>query len=763
MSDPGKAVFLSYASQDAEAAKRICDALRAAGIEVWFDQSELVGGDAWDAKIRGQISSCALFVPVISANTQARLEGYFRIEWKLAAQRTHAMADEKTFLLPVVIDDTRDAEAKVPAEFKAVQWTRLSAEGEAISAFGGRIAQLLGGGSVSPGTTGDDRASPKPATGAAGRRSRMAALAAAVAAIGVAGWLAVQSDPPPAAPSVAATSLAVDKSIAVLPFQNRSDQAADAYFTDGIHEDILTNLAAIRDIRVVSRTSVMEYRNTTKKSPEIGRELRVAYLLEGSVQRAGGKVRVTAQLIDARTDHHVWAKNYDKDMTDIFAVQSALSEAIAGALRAVLSPEEQRQVTRRPTSNGAAYDLYLQARGLAATLRSRALPEKQVELLNHAVVLDPNFAEAWADLAVAHARYIDRGFDTSPERHLKADQAIAQAIRLAPDAPEVIRAVADYAAAAYEDHARAREQYEKLSRLQPNDGLTHTALASTAIAQGRWSDALASARRATQLDPASRPSSVALLWCLTAGRRWPEAAAEAKRWLQLRPDDLEMGFRLGTIAFYATGDAGPGRAFFADLKPEVAATTDAMFLRKQWDFITGDLTHYLELDRKMPEHPDFAGARNPERYAHALVSAFAYLGLGDRAGALARLEGSLDEVRDMVRREPRNPQAWTTLSTLEALAGDAAQAVPAGRRTLELQPINLSWPLNFAITRAWVGDHDGAIADLARLFEAPANTYFVQGVLNVHQLRAGATMAPLKGIPRFEALLLDPKNNAPLF
>ena len=762
MSDSSKAVFLSYASQDAEAAKRICDALRAAGVEVWFDQSELVGGDQWDAKIRGQIGSCGLFMPIISVNTQARLEGYFRLEWKLAAQRTHAMAEEKAFLLPVVIDATRDAEAKVPAEFKAVQWTRLS-EGEgAVDAFGRRIAQLLGGAPVSSGANARDGASAKPAAVAASRRGRIMAMTVAGVAISVAGWLAVRPLTPAVAPPHAVTLIA-DKSIAVLPFQNRSDQAANAYFTDGIHEDILTNLAAIRDLRVVSRTSVMEYRNTTKKIPDIGRELQVAYVLEGSVQRAGDKVRVTAQLIDARTDQHVWAKSYDKDMTDIFAVQSALSEAIADALRTVLSPEEQRQVTRRPTSNGAAYDLYLQARGLGATLRSRALPEKQVELLNRAVALDPDFAEAWADLAVAHARYVDRGFDTSAERQAKADHAIAQAIRLAPDAPEVIRAVADYAAAAYNDQARAREQYEKLGRLQPNDGLTHTALAYTAIAQGRWTDAVASARRATQLDPASRPSSAALLRCLVAGRRWPEAAAEAKRWLQLRPDDLEVGFSLGTIAFYATGDVGPGRTFFAGLKPEVAATADAIFLRKQWDFLSGDLTHYLELDRKMPDHPDFIGARNPERHAYALVSAFVYLALGDRAGARVRLEGSLDEVRDMVRREPRNPQAWTTLSTVEALAGDSDQAVAAGRRALELHPNSPSWPLNFAITKAWIGDHDGAIADLERLLKTPTRTIFVQGVLNVHQLRASPAVAPLKGNPHFEALLADPKNNAPLF
>src|SRR3954468_17729815 len=150
MSEPSTAVFLSYASQDADAAERICDALRAAGVEVWFDQSELVGGDTWDAKIRGQISSCALFLPVISANSQARLEGYFRLEWKLAAQRTHTMADEKTFLLPIVIDDTRDAEAKVPGEFRAVQWTKLSG-GETLPAFTARVKRLLDGSAMEAG------------------------------------------------------------------------------------------------------------------------------------------------------------------------------------------------------------------------------------------------------------------------------------------------------------------------------------------------------------------------------------------------------------------------------------------------------------------------------------------------------------------------------------------------------------------------------------------------------------------------------------
>jgi tetratricopeptide (TPR) repeat protein len=211
MSESGKAVFLSYASQDAEAAKRVCEALRAAGVEVWFDQSELVGGDQWDGKIRGQISSCALFMPVISANTQARLEGYFRLEWKLAAQRTHTMADEMTFLLPVVIDGTRDAEAKVPAEFRAVQWTKL-AGGETSPEFAQRVkGLLLSGEPVGAALTHHRpdqtwlKAAPRNGTARLPRWVRPMLASAMVAVIVLAVTLKKKSDEPPHAKSAAAS------------------------------------------------------------------------------------------------------------------------------------------------------------------------------------------------------------------------------------------------------------------------------------------------------------------------------------------------------------------------------------------------------------------------------------------------------------------------------------------------------------------------------------------------------------------------------
>jgi TolB-like protein len=328
---PSRAVFLSYASEDAEAARSLCAALQANGVEVWFDQSELVGGDAWDQKIRGQIKACALFVPLISARTQLRREGYFRLEWKLAAQRTHTIADGTPFLLPVVIDATREGDALVPEEFRSVQWTRIGSA-DSLRAFGERVERLLRGdvAHVSsplprPAIEGaqDGAIRGRPASDAnysAKSKPRLRGLALLTLAVGLLTFAAYRvlqaggkdsrpptaAETPPAAakpPTEFASANSADKSIAVLPFENLSDDKDNtAFFADGIHEDLLTNLANIRELRVVSRTSVMQYRGTRKPIPQIARELGVAYILEGSVRRAGTQVRITGQLIRAATD-----------------------------------------------------------------------------------------------------------------------------------------------------------------------------------------------------------------------------------------------------------------------------------------------------------------------------------------------------------------------------------------------------------------------------------------------------------------------------
>jgi TolB-like protein len=387
---PTRGVFLSYAREDTEAARRIADALRGFGVEVWFDQSELRGGDAWDAKIKSQIRECALFLAIISANTQARGEGYFRREWKLAIERTHDMAAGIPFLIPVVVDQTQESKALVPEEFMRVQWTRLASG--PTPQFVERIKRLMDkplAPIASPQEPGGAHTAATPASPRKGGFPGWAwGVGAGVLIAAVVLLLALRRPEPPREPEVAAAANAAavkpkadEKSIAVLPFANMSDDKDNAFFTDGIQEDILTNLALVHEIRVVSRTSVEQYRDTKKPIRQIASELGVSYILEGSVRRAGSKVRVTGQLIHAQTDEHIWAKAYDRDLTDIFAIQSELAQAIAEELKAALSPEEKVMLARKPTDNPEAYDVYLKARAMDGV---EDIPE-QLSLLEKAV------------------------------------------------------------------------------------------------------------------------------------------------------------------------------------------------------------------------------------------------------------------------------------------------------------------------------------------------------------------------------------------
>ena len=532
MSEFNKAVFLSYAREDTDAARRIADALRAFGLEVWFDQNELRGGDAWDAKIRKQIRECALFLPIISARTQERHEGYFRREWKLAVERTHDMAAGIAFIVPVVIDATPENEAAVPEEFLRYQWTRLS-HGVPSSQFVEQVKGLLEAPRKAAAQRSEVR-SQRSEVGATGRKSGVpvwvwGALAAVVIVVGAVIVLrkpapspAPAANPKPETQNPKPIDLANAKSIAVLPFANMSeDKDNSAFFSDGIHEDILTNLALIRELRLVSRTSVMQYRNTTKPIRQIAPELGSAHALEGSVRRFGSKVRVTGQLIRAATDEHVWADKFDRDITDIFAIQSELSQAIAGALQTALSPEEKNLLQRRPTDNPAAYDLYLRARQFRNS--GVASGEKIEPLLLSAVQLDPKFAAAWAELASRHAFAYFNDTDHTESRLAKAKEAIDTALRLAPDDPAVMEGAGDYYYYGYRDYTRAAEQYLRLAQLRPNDPVMYFSLALIHRRQGRWADSLANFRRAGELDLSNQTAALNMIGVIVSSRPNDEA------------------------------------------------------------------------------------------------------------------------------------------------------------------------------------------------------------------------------------------------
>ena len=772
MSDPAKAVFLSYARDDAAAARRIAEALRSAGLEVWFDENELRGGDTWDAKIRTQIDACALFIPVISAHTQERTKGYFRLEWKLAVDQTHLLAAGVPFIAPVVIDDTREANAIVPPEFMKVQWSRLPGA-LPTPQFVEQVKRLLEGkgvaGVADPGRRAAEPGSTTPATKKSVPPAALwISLAVVFASVGVVFFVTRKKDTPPAPVPAAEAKPAVpapvaprvmDKSIAVLPFTNMSEEKDSAFFTDGMHEDILTNLALIRELRVVSRTSVMPYRKTEKSMRQIAQELGVTYILEGSVRRSGNKVRVTGQLIHAASDEHVWAASYDRDLTDVFTIQAELSQQIAGALKAALSPEEKVMIARKPTENPAAYDLFLRARDvLNREGNTFAARQQQIDLLESAIKLDPAFAQAWGELAGACAFWYFGNLDGMDARLARAKVAIDRALQLAPEDPQVIDSLGTYYYYGFRDYARATEQYEKLARLQPNSPIVFNSLGLIQRRQGRWAQSLANSRRATELDPANLRYLRNLGATLIAGRRWDEARAVRARIVALLPGSLEDQFQLAFNSFQATGSTREMDAFLAGLSAVERDSELGLAMRKGWAATKGDFAEAIRIDRLQPYY-DKDGT---PRWTQAFTAATFYFSMGDVAGVKARLGDHIAEVRALVEREPGNVVALGFLASIEAMLGNKAEALRCAELSVTLLPESRDH-LD-GVTAAWVrafvydvvGEKEKALAEYARLLRVPST-----GLGNVHEIKRG--FSTLRGDPRFEALLNDPASSAPLF
>jgi TolB-like protein len=409
VTDSGRAVFLSYASQDAEAARRICDALRAAGIEVWFDQSELRGGDAWDTAIRQQIKACALFVPLISRNTQARGEGYFRLEWRLADSRTQLMGKSRSFLVPVCIDDTGEASADVPDSFAAVQWTRLPG-GETPPAFAERIMRLLtiepvgaAPAVVTPVTatptdvpvTNGPRSSVSPRPKA--NRSVLPWVVSAVLILGI-GYLLAERFLV-SKPAASAGEGITDKSVAVLPFADMSEKKDQEYFSDGLAEELIEQLGRTPGLKVIARTSSFSFKGKSDDVATIAAKLKVANILEGSVRRSGDRLRVTTELVRADTAQPLRSETFDRDFKDVFAIQDEITTAVVSALKVRLAGTAV-VAAAHGTTNPEAYNAFLLGRqlhdqGTAAGYRGA------IEAYEKAISLDPRYADAYAGLAMS--------------------------------------------------------------------------------------------------------------------------------------------------------------------------------------------------------------------------------------------------------------------------------------------------------------------------------------------------------------------------
>jgi TolB-like protein len=624
-----RAVFLSYASQDEEAARRLADALRAVGVEVWFDQNELVGGDAWDGKIRRQIKSCTLFVPVISANTQARAEGYFRREWKLAVERTHDMADHVAFLVPVLIDDTDDREAHVPEKFREVQWTHVTDAGSS-AAFVALVRRLLERApSTQPPTptVAARRSTPPPDTPSAPPRSAPPPLrshgttwawgALVTIVIAVAAYVAFRPGPQgPASPPLAAGSpaaAAADKSIAVLPFENRSSEKDSAFFADGMQDEVITALTKIHDLTVISRRSVMAYAKTDSRNlKQIAAALGVASVLEGSVQHAGNKVRVIVQLIDARRDAHLWAEDYTEDVSDVFSIQSKIAAAITTALKATLSLEEKTLIGRRPTKSNAAYEYYLQAKLAHSQLAYNSpLPEweRAAQLLAQAVAADPDYAQAYALLAQVHAgAYWAGNLDPTPARRTLALDALAAAERLAPGAPETRLAEGRIAYACDLDFAVAKLQFAAALSDLPNDSDLLANLGAAERRLGRLADAAGHFQQAIDRDPDALGTVEVLLDTLTQLGRFKEAIELGERYPGPTAAHVVIAYDVASARYELDGDRSKLAAWIHATLAAMGHPTYGWFAY-QAAYVTGDYAAAAKAlsDPKLKTAPGLGG------------------------------------------------------------------------------------------------------------------------------------------------------------
>jgi TolB-like protein/tetratricopeptide (TPR) repeat protein len=665
-STPTGAVFLSYASQDAQAAQRVCEALRAAGVEVWFDQSELRGGDVWDQKIRRQIHDCALFVPIISANTASRQEGYFRLEWDLADQRTHMMARDRAFIVPVCLDATPGAGTDVPESFHRVQWMRLPA-GETPPAFVERVRRLL-----SPKAPPAPRPAASPMSGAAAtlgnpiQASRwakplllaiVAVVAFAALAYVVANKFSVSKHATPEAapaPAVAAAFNPPPHSIAVLPFVNMSGDKEQEYFSDGLTEELLNSLSRINELQVAGRTSSFYFKGKDVDLGTVARKLNVAAVLEGSVRRSAHMFRITAQLVNTTSGFHLWSQSYDRDLGDVLKLQTEIADAVASALKVNLLGDVATQIELGGTRNPAAFDAYLRgSKPLSNTVGDALGLQAAIVAFTEAIRLDPNYALAFADRALALSRYASE-YGTDPAAvHAGFDKALIdarQGITLAPELVEGYRALA-YLESSTQQYTQASEAYERAMALAPNNARVLPEYSSFAAYMGRADAGVAAGRRAVVLDPLNSNCHFRLGAALRSARRYAEAVAAFDGALALEPDNQRiLGYR--GLAYYGLGNLEAARS---------SCERKQGYYSTQWCLA-------LVYD-KLGRHADAEAALATMKATTGDTSAYQYATIyaqwGNRPKALEWLETALrvrdpgliflktDPLMDPVRNEPR--------------------------------------------------------------------------------------------------------------
>ena len=543
----------------------------------------------------------------------------------------------------------------------------------------------------------------------------------------------------------------IDKSIAVLPFQNLSDEKENAYFADGIQDDILTNLSKIGDLKVISRMSVMSYRGDgARNAREIGKALGVATLLEGSVRRAGNRVRVSVQLINANNDEHIWAEDYDRDLTDVFAIQTDLARKIASALQAKLSPNEKARLDHQPTKDSDAYLLYLQAHDYANRPdRFRDISLKAEELFEQAIKLDPNFALAFAGLSMVQS-WLYHEAEPTPARREKARLNANEALRLQPDLPEghLARGYSYYYGD--RDYQRALAEFEIAKRDLPNEADAYSAIAAIQRRQGKWAESNANFEKSVSLDPKNANVLFNFAFNYMAQRDFQTADKIFDRAIAADPQSFAAHGMKSALAIAWKGDVGFAENQLSSLPP--GFDPDGL--------VTSARAGVLTLQRKFAEAlrvtQQFRGETltNAERAPcpKAFLEGRLYLHLGDKEKARAAFEQARPVAERLVREAPNDAARHAQYGAILASLDQKQEAINEGKRAVELLPESedaFDGPIitaSLAEIYTWVGEPDEAFRLLDHLLTVPNG-------LTVPTLKLDPTWDPLRKDPRFQALI----------
>jgi TolB-like protein/Tfp pilus assembly protein PilF len=552
------------------------------------------------------------------------------------------------------------------------------------------------------------------------------------------------------------TLAAPERSIAVLPFENYSRDPDNAYFADGIQDEILTRLSKIADLKVISRTSTQHYKSAPENLLEIAKQLGVAHILEGSVQKSGDTVRVNVQLIKAANDSHLWADTFDRKLTNIFSVESEVAKAIADQLRVKLTGQEERVIAAKPTNNIEAYDAYL--RGLAYTLKSANTPANTLDAqkyLREAVRLDPKFALSWALLSYVDALgYVTAALQPTAALREEARQAAETALTLQPNLGEALMAKGYYHYACLKDYDTAVRYFEQARQLLPNSSRIPESLAYVTRRRGQWDRSESYFNEAERLDPRNVTLLTQHAISYNALRRFPEALRELDQVLRITPDDLDTLAAKAAIA-QAEGDLPRASALLAPLHPAadhpLALETqvyEAILERRPAQII-------LQLKEILAKPDPALGFWNGEL---RFWLGWAQEAAGDHSGAQESWRQAGSELEPFLKEQPENYTLIGDVALIKMGLGDKAAALGLSERAIAANPIEkdaVTGPVPIEIlarVAARIGEPDRAVAALQKLLSGPGNGALPQTPLTPALLRLDPMFDPLRNDPRFQKL-----------